>query len=113
MARRRQRPGRRIINLLIKEKENEIENIQTAGRCGIRRGSIVFDDGSPARQGKGRRIERKVTEAEVPKAALNALVKEGRRAEITEFAEEIEYAARSTKASWKNKSRGERRCPGD
>ncbi len=48
--------------------------------------------------------ERKVTEAEVPKAALNALVKMAGKAEITEFAEEIEYGSTFYEGSWKNKA---------
>lgn len=48
--------------------------------------------------------ERKVTEAEVPKAALKALVKKAGEAEITEFAEEIEYGSTFYEGSWKNKA---------
>ena len=48
--------------------------------------------------------ERKVTEAEVPKAALKALVKMARNAEITEFAEEIEYGSTFYEGSWKSKA---------
>lgn len=48
--------------------------------------------------------ERKVTEADVPKAALNALVKMARNAEITEFAEEIEHGSTFYEGSWKNKA---------
>lgn len=46
--------------------------------------------------------ERKVTEAEVPAAALAALKKLAAGAEITEFAEEIEYSHTFYEGSWKN-----------
>jgi hypothetical protein len=48
--------------------------------------------------------ERKVTAAEVPEAALAALKKLARRAEITEFAEEIELGSTFYEGSWKNRS---------
>jgi hypothetical protein len=46
--------------------------------------------------------ERQVTEAEVPAAALAALKKQAGGAEITEFAEEIEYGHTFYEASWKS-----------
>ena len=49
-------------------------------------------------------IERKVTEAQVPAAALARLKKLARGAEITEFAEEIEYGHTFYEGSWKSRS---------
>jgi len=46
--------------------------------------------------------ERQVTEAEVPAAALAALKKQAGGAEITEFAEEIEYGHTFYECSWKS-----------
>jgi len=46
--------------------------------------------------------ERKVTEAEVPAAALAALKKLAAGAEITEFTEEIEYGHTFYEGSWKS-----------
>jgi uncharacterized membrane protein YkoI len=46
-------------------------------------------------------LERKVTEAEVPAAALTTLKKLARGANITEFAEEIEYGHTFYEGSWK------------
>ncbi len=46
--------------------------------------------------------ERQVTEAEVPAAALAALKKLAGGAEITEFAEEIEYGHTFYEGSWKS-----------
>ena len=54
-------------------------------------------------EGKGE-AERKVTEKKVPKAALAALKKLARGAEITEFAEEIEYGHTFYEGSWKARS---------
>lgn len=48
--------------------------------------------------------ERKVTEAEVPAAALATLKKLARRAEITEFAEEIEHGHTFYEGSWRARS---------
>jgi hypothetical protein len=45
--------------------------------------------------------ERKVKEAEVPKAALDALKKTADKATITEFAEEIEHGNKFYEGSWK------------
>jgi hypothetical protein len=45
--------------------------------------------------------ERKVTEAEVPKAALDALKKLAGGAAFTEFAEEIEHGHKFYEGSWK------------
>ena len=53
---------------------------------------------------KGEEIERKVTEAEVPAAALKALKKLAGDAKITEFAEEIEYGHTFYEGSWKGRS---------
>ncbi len=50
--------------------------------------------------------ERKVTAAEVPKPALAAIKKRSRKAEITEFAEEIEHGHTFYEGSWKNKRTG-------
>ena len=50
---------------------------------------------------KAGEIERKVTEAEVPAAALAALKKLAAGAEITEFAEEIEHGSTFYEGSWK------------
>jgi len=44
--------------------------------------------------------ERKVKEAEVPKAALEALKKVADKATITEFAEEIEHGSKFYEGSW-------------
>lgn len=46
--------------------------------------------------------ERQITEAEVPAAALTALKKMAAGAEITEFAEEIEYGHTFYEGSWKS-----------
>ncbi|MBN2137627.1 MAG: hypothetical protein JW720_07465 [Sedimentisphaerales bacterium] len=53
---------------------------------------------------KAEESERKVTEAEVPKAALNTLKKRAGEAKITEFAEEIEHGSTFYEASFKNKA---------
>jgi uncharacterized membrane protein YkoI len=44
--------------------------------------------------------ERKVKEAEVPKAALEALKKLAGKAAITEYAEEVDHGHKSYEASW-------------
>jgi uncharacterized membrane protein YkoI len=49
-------------------------------------------------------VERKVTEAEVPKAALAALKKLAAGAKIYELAEEIEHGSTFYEGSWKNPS---------
>ena len=49
-------------------------------------------------------VERKITEAEVPAAALAALKKLAAGAKITEFAEEIEHGHTFYEGSWKNPS---------
>ncbi len=49
-------------------------------------------------------IERKVTEKQVPAAALKTLKKLARKAEITEFAEEIEHGSTFYEGSWKTKA---------
>ena len=49
-------------------------------------------------------IERKVTEADVPEAALAMLRKLAGRAKITEFAEETEYGHTFYEGSWKSQS---------
>ena len=56
---------------------------------------------------KASETERKVTEAEVPKAALKALQKQARKAKITEFAEEIEHGSTFYEGSWKKKGGAE------
>jgi len=56
---------------------------------------------SPVKAGE---VERKVTKAEVPAAALAALKKLARGAKITEFAEEIEYGHTFYEGSWKARS---------
>jgi len=53
---------------------------------------------------KAGETERKVTEADVPKAALRALKRQARRAEITEFAEETEHGSTFYEGSWKTKA---------
>ena len=58
----------------------------------------------PSSAVKATEAERKVTEAEVPKAALATLKKMARGAKITEFAEEIEYGHTFYEGSWKAKS---------
>ena len=50
--------------------------------------------------------ERKVTESEVPSAALATLTKMAAGAKITEFAEEIEHGGTFYEGSWKNPSGG-------
>lgn len=59
-------------------------------------GVIVFAQDKPAQE-EG---ERKITEAEVPKAALEALKKLAGQAAITEFAEEIEHGHTFYEGSW-------------
>ena len=59
---------------------------------------------SLAKTSKAVEIERKVTEAEVPKAALAALKKMAGGTEITEFAEEIEHGSTFYEGSWKSPS---------
>ncbi len=49
-------------------------------------------------------IERKVTEDQVPEAALKTLKRMARNAKITEFAEEIEYGHTFYEGSWKTRS---------
>lgn len=53
---------------------------------------------------KAGETERQVTESEVPKAALRALKRQARKAEITEFAEEIEHGSTFYEGSWKTKA---------
>lgn len=53
---------------------------------------------------KAGEVERKVTEAEVPAAALATLKKLAQGAKITEFAEEIEYGHTFYEGSWKSGS---------
>ena len=53
---------------------------------------------------KAGETERKVTEAQVPAAALATLRKLARGAEITEFAEEIEFGHTFYEGSWKSRS---------
>jgi len=59
-------------------------------------GLIAFAQPKPA----AREQERKVKEAEVPKAALDALKKIAEKATITEFAEEIEHGHKFYEGSW-------------
>jgi len=58
----------------------------------------------PAAAPKAGESERKVTEAEVPKAALAMLKRLARGAKITEFAEEIEHGSTFYEGSWKSRS---------
>ena len=60
-------------------------------------GLIAFGQAKPAAGEQ----ERKVKEAEVPKAALDALKKIAEKAAITEFAEEIEHDHKFFEGSWK------------
>jgi len=53
---------------------------------------------------KADEAERKVTEAEVPPAALKTLKKLARGAKITEFAEEIEHGHKFYEGSWQTRS---------
>ncbi len=55
----------------------------------------------PTQQAQAAEAERKVTEAEVPAAALAALKHLAAGAEITEFAEEIEHGSTFYEGSWK------------
>lgn len=59
---------------------------------------------SRAKAAEAGEIERKVTEAQVPAAALKTLKRMARDAKITEFAEEIEYGHTFYEGSWKNRS---------
>ena len=65
------------------------------------RGTERVKSTSPTPAGES---ERKVTEDEVPKAALAALKKLARRAKITEFAEEIEHGSTFYEGSWKTRA---------
>ena len=51
-------------------------------------------------------LERQVTADEVPKPALKTLKRRAQKAEITEFAEEIEHGHTFYEGSWKNKRTG-------
>ncbi len=57
---------------------------------------------SSAKVVKAVELERKVTEAEVPAAALATLKKLAAGAEIYEFAEEVEHGSTFYEGSWKN-----------
>lgn len=57
---------------------------------------------APPKVAEEKEVERKVTEAEVPAAALAALKKLAAGAEITEFTEEIEHGSTFYEGSWKN-----------
>jgi len=59
---------------------------------------------SKAQAAKTGEVERKVKEAQVPKAALKTLKKMARGAKITEFAEEIEQGHTFYEGSWKTRS---------
>ena len=61
---------------------------------------------SPAEAVQPTEAERRVTEAEVPAAALAALKKLAAGAEITNFAEEIEHGSTFYEGSWKTPSGG-------
>jgi hypothetical protein len=58
----------------------------------------------PTEAAKPAEAERKVTETDIPVAALAALKKLAAGAEITEFAEEIEYGHTFYEGSWKSAS---------
>ena len=69
-----------------------------------KKGKEKGERSSLAKTSKAGEIERKVTEAEVPKAALAALKKMAGGTEITEFAEEIEHGSTFYEGSWKSPS---------
>jgi hypothetical protein len=58
----------------------------------------------PAEAAEPAEAERKVTEADIPAAALAALKKLAAGAEITEFAEEVEFGHTFYEGSWKSAS---------
>jgi len=58
----------------------------------------------PTEEAEAAEAERKVTEADIPAAALAALKKLAAGAEITEFAEEVEYDHTFYEGSWKSAS---------
>jgi hypothetical protein len=62
-------------------------------------GLFAFAQNKPAEQPKS--SERKVKEADVPKAALETLKKMAAGAAFTEFAEEIEHGHKFFEGSWK------------
>ncbi len=62
-------------------------------------GLLAFAQNQAGQPAKGEQ-ERKVTEAEVPKAALDALKRLADQAKITEFAEEIEHGHTYYEGSW-------------
>ncbi len=62
-------------------------------------GLLAFAQNQARQPAKGEQ-ERKVTEAEVPKAALDALKRLAGTAKITEFAEEIEHGHTFYEGSW-------------
>jgi len=57
---------------------------------------------APPEAAQEKEVERKITEAEVPAAALATLKKMAAGAEITEFAEEIEHGSTFYEGTWKN-----------
>jgi hypothetical protein len=69
-----------------------------------RKGKDKGKRASPAEAAQPTEAERQVTEAEVPAAALAALKKLAAGAEITEFAEEIEFGHTFYEGSWKSAS---------
>lgn len=62
-------------------------------------GLLALAQKQPAPPAQGEQ-ERKVTEADVPKAALEALKRLADKAKITEFAEEIEHGHKFYEGSW-------------
>jgi hypothetical protein len=86
-------------NLLGKEMEEaDEEKVQEAEKREEEEGEEE-EEAEAGRRGK--ETERQVTGAEVPKAALAALKKLAAGAQITEFAEEVEYGHTFYEGSWK------------
>jgi len=57
---------------------------------------------APPEAAQEKEVERKITEAEVPEAALATLKKLAAGAEIVEFTEEVEYGSTFYEGTWKN-----------
>ena len=71
-------------------------NVGCAGVAILLGGLLALAQNKAANEDK----ERKVKEAEVPKAALEALKKLADKAAITEFAEEVEHGHKFYEGSW-------------
>jgi len=70
------------------------------------KGKEQSEKSSPAQEAKSGEVERKVTEAEVPAAALATFKKMAAGAKLTEFAEEIEHGHTFYEGSWKSPAGG-------